>query len=1442
MANGNIDQLNFEVILDDKKFNQQIERDLKAASELNTKLSSVLNMKKRLNKETTEQIINAERARQAEQKTAQEMAKTALAQEKVRTQAEKTAAAQRMHTGAVAQTNATLLNTTSIMRTLSQLTGATFSIIGVRRFLSSLIDITGQFEVQKMSLRNMLQDVSAADRIFRQLYDFSTESTYRFSELAKYSKQLAGFQIGKDDLLETTKMLGDVASGLGVSMDRLILAYGHVKSSGFLRGIQLRSFSQNGVPILKELSDMFTEIEGKAVSMGDVFDKMTKREIPFEMVAEAFRRMTSEGGQFYRMQEVLAKTLAGQINILKGKWENAMYAIGESNDKWLKGGVQILTSMVNHIQEIGAALKPVIAGFGAYGAALAVAQMGTWIVGAARAVTIFIQLARATSLATAMVTAFGTATKAVAASLGVLSALTVVVVSMVQATGRAKRELDEFNHSLDEIHKTARDTSAYDAEISKIDSLRKIVDNANNSYDARKAALDQLKQIVPDYHANLTEEGRLINNNKAALDKYIEALNREAKMKGAQDELAKLYKKRREVEKEVESAQKNVDVATSAPVSTTAATSTGYAFVAVAQSSAKANRELGIAKQKLQSIDNQIDSINKELAETIGHVGPESPGQYNVASIIEGIKKYDADIKKIRDLAKKGTISAEQKDALDSLIAQREEQAKLYEDIMGVKYDKDNKAKRGGASDPNATARQSLQADIRVLEKYKSAYDKLEPIFGSQTAPQLEKIFGKVTDFNNLDAAIEKLIADLRDLGDDKSRDAAESIEASLGLDDVSKAVNQYNEAEKALKAYERALEKFDKDWGSGDTSGASYKAEGVLKKYTNEKKKIEDEWKEFTDAAVKANKKVEQSERDLYEARKRANENKMEEGLRGLVDDIFKEKFNGKELSDWSHKSLADIAGIKKAVETMELPDDIKAMVLEKGGEGALKELQKAFNEYRQNLITGTIDPELFKKSSKYAKSLASYISKAGDAMERLGAATNNAGLSDAGQAISAIGQNLNAAAEGYEKSGSWIGAVVGGVVDIFNQVVDATGRANEKMREMEDAVRRIRSEAESVRFNDFLSDSVDGIFGDNHVRRIKNAIDAVRIFGKDANDVYDSLFRKSREVMDADTSRALAALNGFTIYDSNDSPWGAVNRIMVKTAKEWAGGEYKSLEKLANDLNLELFDNNGFLNPVLLDKVINEYGDLNHELTNLFTEAKQQAEAYAQAMKQIEDATKDIFDNLASDMADQFIDNFLAMGNAVDDLSGTFANLGDAILRSFLQSYVLDEILKNYEEQATDALKKYSTGQMTPDEYAAWLNGFAQNVQQEAETLAPAINGMIEAFKDRGLMNIDESTANSVGAGIKGITEDTANLLASYINAIRADVSYMRVMQEKGWSDVAAIAGAVASPTLNDYVAQIAASNYDIAQSNQRILSELQSVIGAPGTSGMVVRVESN
>lgn len=743
------------------------------------------------------------------------------------------------------------------------------------------------------------------------------------------------------------------------------------------------------------------------------------------------------------------------------------------------------------------------------------------------------------------------------------------------------------------------------------------------------------------------------------------------------------------------------------------------------------------------------------------------------------------------------------------------------------------------SSDPNSDARQQIRAEISLLEKLKSIYDRRAGVFGEDAA--IQWIFKKTGyDVKNLDADLEKLIADLRALGDAESLTAADSIEASFGLDETSKDIKAFNEAKKALKEYEKALAKFDKDWGTGDTSGASYKAESVLKKYTNEKKKIEDDWVDLQKKAAAANREVTQAEIDLYEARKKANDNTADEGIRGLVDDIVKGKFSGKELSDWSHKSLADIVGIKNAVEDMDIPEDIKKMILEKRGPEGLKVLKEALDEYKKNLVSGTVDPALFQKTAKYAKQVAKYISAAGDAMERLGAATSDTWLSDAGQAVSAIGQNLSAAAEGYEKSGHWIGAVVGGVVDIFNQVVEAVGNANEKMREMEEAVRSIRVESEALRFNNVLADGVDGIFGENFVKRVQNAvrgIDDLKASLASLNDEQRKAFEWIKGIEIGPLTHATAEtipniLAGLVTPSAGD--------MNIRTDHSfWSGDTFKTLQAIADEWNMALMDDNGNLNSKLLDEVLKQYGDLNDGMKDWLTGAKQYSEEYAQAMEQIEDATKDVFDTLASDMADQFIDNFLAMGNAVDDLSGTFANLGDAILRSFLQSYILDEILGKYEDQAKNALTKYANKEMTPEEYAAWLDGFADTVQGESETLAPAINGMIEAFKDRGLMNIDEDTANSIGSGIKSITEETAGLLASYINAIRADVSYIRMMQERGWEHINAFGAAL--PTLNDHIAQIAATNFDIAQSNQSILSELRSVIGPVGTSGMVVRVEN-
>lgn len=62
---------------------------------------------------------------------------------------------------------------------------------------------------------------------------------------------------------------------------------------------------------MDQLSKKLSEANGELVRASDVMDMISKREIPFEMVAGIFEDMTSKGGIFYNMQEKQGNTLYG---------------------------------------------------------------------------------------------------------------------------------------------------------------------------------------------------------------------------------------------------------------------------------------------------------------------------------------------------------------------------------------------------------------------------------------------------------------------------------------------------------------------------------------------------------------------------------------------------------------------------------------------------------------------------------------------------------------------------------------------------------------------------------------------------------------------------------------------------------------------------------------------------------------------------------------------------------------------------------------------------------------------------------------------------------------------------------------------------------------------------------------------------------------------------
>lgn len=238
-------------------------------------------------------------------------------------------------------------NSTSAFDSMKRAMIAAFSIDAIKNFVNRLVTIRGEFEMQHRSLQILLQDRNEADKLWDKTVQLAVKSPLTTQQLVTYTKQLAAYRIENEKLYETNKMLADVSQGLGVDMDRLILAYGQVKAANFLRGTELRQFSEAGVNLLDELANRFTALEGRAVSVGDVFERVSKRMVSFKDVAAVFETITSEGGQFYQMQEKQSETLKGQIMNLKDSYQLMLNDIGQSYDGFMKWNISMMRDLIN---------------------------------------------------------------------------------------------------------------------------------------------------------------------------------------------------------------------------------------------------------------------------------------------------------------------------------------------------------------------------------------------------------------------------------------------------------------------------------------------------------------------------------------------------------------------------------------------------------------------------------------------------------------------------------------------------------------------------------------------------------------------------------------------------------------------------------------------------------------------------------------------------------------------------------------------------------------------------------------------------------------------------------------------------------------------------------------------------------------------------------------
>lgn len=243
---------------------------------------------------------------------------------------------------------------------LAQRTAVVFSLGAAKNFVEQIAEVRGQFELSQRSLEAILQNKPKADEIFNKTVELAVKSPFRIKDLVDYTRQLSAYRIESGKLYDTTKRLADVSAGLGVDMGRLILAYGQVKAAAYLRGSEVRQFTEAGVNMYGELQAYFKEVKGEAYTTAQIVDMISKRKVTFEDVEAIFQRMTDKGGTFYNMQEIQAETLQGKISNLKDAFDVMLNDIGKDKEGMFKGMISAATSLLSNWKAVAAAGQALI--------------------------------------------------------------------------------------------------------------------------------------------------------------------------------------------------------------------------------------------------------------------------------------------------------------------------------------------------------------------------------------------------------------------------------------------------------------------------------------------------------------------------------------------------------------------------------------------------------------------------------------------------------------------------------------------------------------------------------------------------------------------------------------------------------------------------------------------------------------------------------------------------------------------------------------------------------------------------------------------------------------------------------------------------------------------------------------------------------------------------
>lgn len=738
--------------------------------------------------------------------------RAALAEQRLTNARMQAARASGTHNVAMTKENTALSSQSRIAGELKNQIANVYSIYTLERFVRGLYTIGGEFQKQRIALTSILGDSMKAETIFNRIKDLAVVSPFQFKELASYAKQLSAYSIPYEELYDTTKRLADISAGVGVDMGRIILAYGQVRSAAFLRGQELRQFTEAGIPLVDELAKRFTKLTGVVTSAGDVFDKISRKEVSFGMVKDVLWELTDEGGKFYNMQEALAESLAGKWSNLQDAWDVMMADIAEGNSGVLSDSLELLTDLMNHWEAVAAILGSLVGAYGFYKTAVIAVNAAHKAETAMRTITFITNLTRARQGLTAVTRAQAVAQWALNAAMKAnpwmiaitaVGALAGLYFTLREKTKSAAETIREFNVQVQEQNEKISEAK------NKANSYISTMFDTSKAVDARRMAYEKLQGIYPSIFKSMSYEQALLKGQIELLNMSNRAARTTAR-ETARINLEKAYQGLIDAERGVKDAEL-YSVASDGHIMDTKMLREAKNQLDIARSIVKE------AKEDFTTILSVTDDIDKNIKSAWFTTAKEIAGDMNslIPKDDEAYEEYAKRVKEERENADK-TLKGFKKGNPYSEETVRNAQkvfdvSKKIMDTLGVLG-----KSSGGEKDPIA---EQWKARTDLIDKAVSSYEKWRKIEGEEVASQRVKgisEFAPIFDKNgvNLDLkdpsrAYKYIQGQL-----DRSKEKQEDLYISLGVKiDKAGIDSAKKEVDDALKEIEKYVSQTGEKW-----------------------------------------------------------------------------------------------------------------------------------------------------------------------------------------------------------------------------------------------------------------------------------------------------------------------------------------------------------------------------------------------------------------------------------------------------------------------------------------------------------------------------------------------------------------------------------------------------------------------------------------------------